>query len=200
MSEFVPPRAPSRRDVFRIAAGSAVTLAVSGRVFASEVESSTASTAPLPSRLISGPLRSAGAMTFGENNVLFVGDIAGAALHAFELRASDITPQDDVPTGNFHNFEGRDLIVGIDKKLAGMLGTSPDNVVIRDMVVHSPSRQVFLSVERGRGSDATPAIVKVNHGALEFLPLDKLTHSRISIPNEPDATAQLEFLRGAWSQ
>ena len=34
----------------------------------------------------SGPLKSAGAMSFGSDNVLFVGDIAGAAVHAFALR------------------------------------------------------------------------------------------------------------------
>jgi hypothetical protein len=38
-----------------------------------------------------GPLQSAGAMTFGPGNVLFVGDIAGSAVHAFALRDEDLS-------------------------------------------------------------------------------------------------------------
>ena len=71
-----------------------------------------------------GPLKSAGILAFGPNNVLFVGDITGAAVHALALREKDLTPQTDVEVGNFHNFEGRDLIRGLDQKLAAMFGTT----------------------------------------------------------------------------
>src|SRR5215472_2998310 len=106
----------------------------------------------------SGPLKSAGILAFGPNNVLFVGDIAGAAVHAFALREKDLTPQTDVEVGNFHNFEGRDLVRGLDQKLAAMFGTTNDNIVVNDMVVHQSSKQIFISVERGRGPGAIPAI------------------------------------------
>ena len=43
-----------------------------------------------------------------------------------------------------------------------------------------------MSVERGRRSDAIPAIVKLNHGELEVLDLSTIPHSRAAIPNEPD--------------
>ncbi len=125
--------------------------------------------------------------------MLFVGDIAGAAVHAFTLRESDVTPQGDVELGNFHNFEGRDLVRGLDQKLAALLGTTVDKVVINDMVVHQPSQQIFLSVERGRSTDAVPAIVKVNHGQLELLDLGQIAHAQADIPNEPDQAAMLEF-------
>ena len=123
---------------------------------------------------VSGPLRSAGVLTFGLDNVLFVGDITAAAVHAFALRATDITSQGDVELGNFHNFEGRDLVQGIDQKLAALFGTTYDKIVINDMVVHQPSQQLFISVERGRSIDAVPAIIKVNHGELEVLDLSRL--------------------------
>jgi hypothetical protein len=61
------------------------------------------------------------------------------------------------------------------------------------MVVHQPSKQIFLSVERGRGTDAIPAIVKVNHGNLEVLELDGIPHTQVAIPDEPDEKATLEF-------
>jgi hypothetical protein len=73
---------------------------------------------------MSGALQSAGALAFGPNNVLFVADITGAAVHAFVLRPTDITSQVDVELGNFHNFEGRDLVRGLDQKLAAAMGTT----------------------------------------------------------------------------
>src|SRR6516225_1142679 len=63
-------------------------------------------------------LQSAGVMAFGPENVLFVGDITGAAVHAFALRDKDLTPQTGVELGNFHNFEGVELVRGLDVKLA----------------------------------------------------------------------------------
>ena len=171
----------SRRSVLRIAALGAVGIALSSApvVAATEVRS--------------GPLRSAGVLAFGPGNVLFVGDIAGAAVHAFALRDKDLTSQADVHLGNFHNFEGRDLVLGVDQKLAAMFGTTSDRIVVNDMVVHQPSQQIFMSVERGRGTDALPAIVKVNHGQLEVLDLDGIPHTQVAIPNEPDEKAMLEF-------
>jgi hypothetical protein len=149
----------SRRHVLQLAAASAVGLAL-----------------PRGLSAASGPLRSAGVVTFGPDNVLFVGDITGAKIHAFALRAKDLTPQTDVISGNFHNFEGRDHVVGLDQKLAALFGTTTDKIVINDMAVHQPTQQIFFSVERGRGTDAIPAIVKVNHGQLEILDLDTIPH------------------------
>jgi hypothetical protein len=178
--------AHSRRDVLRLAAASAVGLALPGGLPA-------ASDVLVERGGASGPLQSAGMLAFGPNNVLFVGDITGAKVHAFTLRDSDLTSQTDVISGNFHNFEGRDQVQGLDQKLAALFGTTIDKIVINDMAVHQPTEQIFVSVERGRGTDAIPAIVKVNHGQLEILELDNIPHSQVSIPNEPDSKAMLEF-------
>jgi len=187
MSEKPTTIGHSRRDILRFAAASAIGLALPGGL-------SAVSNAPVAhDGGVSGPLRSAGVLTFGPNNVLFVGDITGATIHAFALRDKDLTSQTDLISGNFHNFEGRDHVLGLDQKLAALLGTTIDKIVINDMAVHQPTEQIFFSVERGRGTDAIPAIVKVNHGQLEILELDKIPHSHVSIPNEPDSTAMLEF-------
>src|SRR6516225_11647675 len=113
----------SRRDVLRLAATSAVGLALPGGLCA-------VPSLPVVPGGVSGPLKSAGVLTFGANNVLFVGDITGAKIHAFALRAKDLTSQTDVISGNFHNFEGRDHVVGLDQKLAALVGTTVDKVVI----------------------------------------------------------------------
>ena len=132
-------------------------------------------------------------MTFGPSNVLFVADIAGAAVHAFDFRPIDFTPQLDLELGNLHNFEGRDLVQGLDRKLAALLGTSYDNIAINDMVVHAPTQQIIMSVERGKSANALPVLVKIDHGSLELIDLSKIPSSRIAIPDEPDPSAMLEF-------
>lgn len=192
MKNPLAERAYSRRDILRVGAVSTATLAFARSARAGHMTASAegVSTAAAPA---SGPLQSAGALAFGSNGILFVGDITGAAVHAFALRDGDLTPQTGVELGNFQNFEGRDLVLGIDQKLAALFGTTYDKIVINDMVVHQPSQQIFISVERGHGPDALPAIVKVNHGKLEVLELQSIPHSQVSIPNEPAATAMLEF-------
>jgi hypothetical protein len=184
--------ARSRRAFLRAGSSSALMLALSRPALAGD-EKIAAESAGSASSRPGGPLRSAGALEFGPDNVLFVGDIAGAAVHAFRLGKSDLTSQANVEVGNFHNFEGRDLVVGLDQTLAALFGTSVSQIVVNDMVVHQPSRQIFMSVERGRGPDAIPAIVKVNHGDLEVLELDDIPHTQAAIPNEPDQRAMLEF-------
>ncbi|MBW4025376.1 MAG: hypothetical protein HIU92_19985 [Proteobacteria bacterium] len=181
----------SRRAALSLGAASGAGLALWGGMFAAGKARAAQGEAPAPRT--AGPLRSAGMMAFGPDNVLFVGDIAGAAVHAFALRDTDLEPQTGVELGNFHNFEGMDLVRGLDVKLAALMGTTTDDIVINDMVVHQPTKQVVLSVERGRGLDAIPAIVKVNRGRLEVLKLDGVPHSQIGIPHEPDDAARLEF-------
>lgn len=176
-----------RRSVLGLAGAAA------GALLAGTARAQAPSKDGTPDAGVSGPLKSAGALAFGPSNVLFVGDIAGAAVHALALRTTDVTSQVDVDLGNFHNFEGRDLLRGLDVTLAALLGTTPDQVVINDMTVHQPSQQVFMSVERGRSTDARPAIVKLNHGELELLDLGSIPHSQAPIPNEPSPDAALEF-------
>ena len=189
MTNLSSPR--SRRDALSLGAMSGLGLALAGSV--PGTGSAQAQPVNSHSPRSAGPLRSAGALAFGPDNVLFVGDIAGSAVHAFALRDNDLTPQTGVELGNFHNFEGVDLVLGLDVKLAALMGATYENIVINDMAIHQPTQQIFLSVERGRGSDVIPAIVKVNHGQLEALNLDDIPRSNVRIPNEPDDNARLEF-------
>ncbi len=130
-------------------------------------------------------LESAGALAFGPGNVLFVGDTKGAAVHAFELSSADINPQTKAVMGDARTFHGRNLIQGIDRKLAALLGTSRDQIVINDLLVHRPSKQIFLSVHRGRGPDAAPVVVGVNGNQLNVLDLDAMPHSKVRIADVP---------------
>jgi len=98
-------------------------------------------------------VKSAGALAFGPDGVLFVADQAGGALFAIDSgdraqsRSSAPAPVD---------------VEGIDAKIAGMLGTAADQILIRDLAVNPASGNVYLSVARGRGPDAAAAIVRVD--------------------------------------
>src|SRR6516164_11382808 len=100
----------SRRDALGLGVMSGLGLALSGSIV--EADRARAATEESHAPRSASPLHSAGAMTFGPGNVLFVGDIAGSAVHAFALRDEDLTPQTSVELGNFHNFEGVDLVRG----------------------------------------------------------------------------------------
>ena len=58
------------------------------------------------------------------------------------------------------NFEIN--IYNIDARIASVLGTSPASVQVNDIAVHPKSGEVYLSVTRGHGLDALPALLKVD--------------------------------------
>ena len=137
-------------------------------------------------------LQSAGALAFGAENVLFVGDTKAGGVHAYEFDAAAFDSQKDVFIGRAETFEGWVLVDQIDRKIAGLIGIDPADLMINDMVVHDPSQQIFLSVQRGLGPDAEPLIVKVDAGEVEIVDLATAKHSFTGVGDVPtDET--LEF-------
>ncbi len=125
------------------------------------------------------PLTSAGQLAFGPGGVLFVADSPGAALYAIHLDDQDKPPAAELPR-----------IEEIDDKIASLLGTTARDVLIQDLAVHPSSKNVYLSVSRGRGEDAAPAIVKVDgKGTLSLVDLDGVRYSKATIANAPAADA-----------
>lgn len=136
-------------------------------------------------------LQSAGALAFDNGNVLFVGDGKAGVVHAFDL-SNVVADQSGYQLGRAQTFEGRTIINNLDVEIAALLGVNAEEVVINDMVVHKPSRQIFLSVHRGHGPDAEAVILSVNNGALALVDLVAANHSMQSVgPVPTDGT--LEF-------
>ena len=136
-------------------------------------------------------LQSAGALAFDTGNVLFVGDGKAGVVHAFDL-SNVVADQSGYQLGRAQTFEGRTIINNLDVEIAALLGVNAEEVVINDMVVHKPSRQIFLSVHRGHGPDAEAVIVSVNNGALALVDLAAADHSMQGVgPVPTDGT--LEF-------
>jgi hypothetical protein len=123
-------------------------------------------------------LESAGVLAFGPDAILFVGDSQGARVFALDTADRDAG-------------SGQVTIAGINEKIAAMLGTAPDQILINDMAVNPISKKVYLSVSRGRGPDAAPVIVRVNSaGKLEELALDSINHDSVEISDAPAADAK----------
>lgn len=136
-------------------------------------------------------LSSAGALAFDTGNTLFVGDAKAGLVHAFDLTDA-LVDQADYQLGRAQTFEGRTIFNHLDVEIAALLGVETADIAINDMVVHKPTKQVFLSVHRGHGPDAEAVVIAVNNGALELVDLASADHSSMSVGPVP-AAETLEF-------
>ena len=126
-------------------------------------------------------LKSVGALTFGPENILFIGDTHGAAVFAVDVQDESVD-------------RGSDPIelAGVDRRIAQMLGTTPDEITIHDLAVHPTSQNVYLSVSRGGGSDAFPVIMRVTKtNDIEQVDLEDVRFSKAEITNAPDPQAMV---------
>ena len=122
-------------------------------------------------------LKSAGSLAFGPDGVLFVGDSIGGAIFAIDTQDRTAAQASAVE------------VTGLAAKIAGMLGTMPDQIQINDVAVNPVSRKTYVSVSRGLGPTATPVIVRIDGvGKLEALSLDNVKHSSVALPNPINAS------------
>jgi hypothetical protein len=134
--------------------------------------------APLSARLAApvaaGPaFRSIGPLAFNAQGTLFAGDTDAAAIYALDLgvQAAGATPG----TGN---------VGQIDRKIAALLGTAASDLTLTDLAVHPASRNSFVSVMRGQGAGAQPALVRVDgDGTLALVDLTAVTFTSVNLPN-----------------
>jgi hypothetical protein len=125
-------------------------------------------------------LKSAGPLAFGPDGILLIGDSAAATIFAVDTG-------DRAPAKNPAKVD----IKGINEKIAALLGTTADQILINDAVVNPISRRVYLSVSRGRGPDAVPVILRTDaSGTLSELSLANVKHSSVSLPYAPDPNAK----------
>src|SRR5262245_19424617 len=82
-------------------------------------------------------------LAFGPEAILFVADTRSAAITA-------IATGDTKPAGDTKPIQ----VEGINQKIAGVLGTTADQILINDLAVNSISRSAYLAVSRGRGPEA----------------------------------------------
>jgi hypothetical protein len=124
-------------------------------------------------------LKSAGPLAFGPEGILFAGDTLGAAIFAFDT--GDRGPREK---------SGARELKAVDGQVAALLGTTPREVQIQDLAVNPASGGIYLSVARGRGPKAEPAIIRVNaEGKLALLDLDAIGFLKAELPDAPGPAA-----------
>lgn len=124
-----------------------------------------------------GPVfKSMNQLAFGPEGILFIADTKSAAIVA-------------VATGDKKAATGAATIKAeaINQKIASLLGTKADHIVIEDLAVNPASRQAYLAISRGLGPDAQPVLVRVKaNGQPEIVALAQMRFSRTELPNAPD--------------
>jgi hypothetical protein len=143
-------------------------------------------------------IKSAGALAFGNEGVLFIGDSVGGTVVAVDTRdtkSSSKTPRIDIK--------------GINEKAAALLGTTSDQILINAVKVNPISKNVYLSVSRGKGPDAVPVILRVDaNGKLSEFSLENVQFSSAPLADAPaskpgtrgdprnDAITEIAFVNG----
>ena len=119
-------------------------------------------------------IQSMGPISFGPDGILFVGDTKSAAIFA-------------VATGDTKAAASSPLkIESINQKVAALLGTAADQIMIDDMAINPISHNAYLAVSRGRGPEAQPVLVRARvDGKLEVVSLDNVKFAKSELPEAP---------------
>ena len=117
--------------------------------------------------------RSMGSLAFAPDGTLFIADTKSAAITAMA------TPGEKMAARPVK-------IENLDRTIAALLGTAPDQLLINDLAVHPLSHEVYLTVSRGRGPEAVPVLLRADaDGKVSEVSLEKVNHSRAQLPDAP---------------
>ncbi len=121
-------------------------------------------------------LSSAGQIAFAPEGILLAADPKSATIVA--IATGDISPSSSEVTY---------AIEKIDEKIAAALGTAAKDIQIVDMATNPISRQIYVSVARGRGPTAIPVLLRIQpDGTIAEVPMKNVLHSVAAIPNPAD--------------
>ena len=134
-------------------------------------------------------IRSAGVMTFSPAGVLFVADNVGGAIYAYPTQGQ--APSQKAPSPPL-------AMDKIDARIAIVLATPGGPVTVNGMAVQPVSREVYLSVTRGPGAMALPAVVRVSaDGSISNVPLTSPS-GRFAIADQPRPDQKFRDRTGDW--
>src|SRR5262245_41438714 len=124
----------------------------------------------------SGPqLGSIGPLAFGPNGVLYAGDSVGGKIYALDLGAQ-----------SQGGAQGTANVENISQKIAGMLGTDAAQIAVTDLAVDQRTHNSYVSVMRGQGAAAKPALFRVDGaGKLSMVNMDTVQYTSVDLPNLP---------------
>jgi hypothetical protein len=120
-------------------------------------------------------LQSVSALAIGPNGVLYAADPQAATIYALDLsKLAGATP-------------GTKDVANIDQRIASVLGTAASELTISDLKVEPKSRNSFVAVTRGQGSNAQAVLMRVDGaGKVDVVSLDNVAFTSLALPNAPD--------------
>ncbi|MFK7935933.1 MAG: hypothetical protein AB8G22_20640 [Saprospiraceae bacterium] len=125
-------------------------------------------------------IKSIGALEFSDEGILFSGDNIAGAIHAIDLTTE---------TRSKEEFEIN--VDNVDVRVAAILGSASQGIQINDLAVHPKSGEIYLSVTRGHGVEAMPALVKINaENALNMVDLSAVKITTQTLSKVPDLSKQ----------
>ncbi len=140
---------------------------------------------------------SMGSLEFNPDGILFIGDSKGGAVYAFDLNESSV------------NVDDKNVrIADLEGKIAALLGTTKEEILIHDMAVNPVSHNIFLSVSRGRGKwtsqwhlpndlmDASILLRIDPEGNMEEASLENVAYSKVELPNPVDESKTHKWKEG----
>ncbi|MFV0442607.1 MAG: hypothetical protein ACK5Q5_03445 [Planctomycetaceae bacterium] len=116
-------------------------------------------------------LQSIGALAFGPEGILFVGDSKGAAV--FALGTGD--KSGDAAAAKYD-------VAGLNVKAAQALGADSQQVKIEDVAVNPQTGTVFVSVT----ASGKPALVKVSGNDVTKVNLSEIPFAKAALPDAPE--------------
>jgi len=136
-----------------------------------------AASAPTATRLVPAAvapqLKSIGPLMFGPGGVLYAADREAATIFALDLGAQASS-----------GTSGAVGVEKLDEKIAGMLGTTASAIALTDLAVNPVSHNAFVSVMRGQGAEAKPALVRIDGaGKLDLINFDTVSFTSVALPN-----------------
>ena len=140
---------------------------------------------------------SMGSLEFNPDGILFIGDSKSGAVYAFDLNESSV------------NVDDKNVrIADLEGKIAALLGTTKEEILIHDMAVNPVSHNIFLSVSRGRGKwtsqwhlpndlmDASILLRIDPEGNMEEASLENIDYSKVELPNPVDESKTHKWKEG----
>ena len=152
-------------------------------VAASILFTSLASANPLPLRG-KVPVKSMSALTFGPDGILFIGDSKAGTVWAVDVEDRQARKEDKAI-----------WLKGFQARVAALLGTHTDGIMIHDLAVNPISQNAYLAVSRGGSkwdsrwqlpndvADADTLIKVTPDGELTVQPLERVRFAKASLPH-----------------
>jgi len=120
-------------------------------------------------------IKSATALTFGPQGILFIGDSKSAAVFALDTK--------DTKKAKAQAFEVKNL----DEKIAAALGTTKENISITDMAVNPVSKKLYVAIQL---ADGTSALLKMEGSNIQAVPLTNVSYSSVTLNDAPAVDAK----------